>query len=77
MTPAEADQRIMKSRQTLAQYEAMVASGLLPVADLGLMHDEIELLEKLAGMFPEKLEKLEALAHKWIALLDRIRPKLN
>lgn len=77
MTPAEADQRIILSRQTLARYADMTRAGQWPVADLQIMTDEIMELERLAEMHPVKAEKLYRLAESWLALIEAVRGKLN
>ena len=77
MTPAEADRRIILSRQTLARYLRMVRAGQYPVNDIKLMTDEMDLLKRIAYKVEGKWDKCERLAMKWKALLDTIRPKLN
>ncbi len=77
MTPAEADQRIILSRQTLYRYKAMVEVGQLPVMDMGLMNDELELLESIADRHPAKEAKIVKLGEDWLELMARIRAKLN
>lgn len=77
MTPTEADERIMKSRQTMHRYVQMVAAGQIPAADMGLMNDELDLLERIAEMHPEKAEKIRRLGEEWLSLMASIRAKLN
>lgn len=77
MNAEEADERIMKSRQTLRKYAQMVAGGVLPVLDMGLMNDELDHLERIADRHPSKLEKIQALGEEWLSLMARIRAKLN
>ena len=77
ITPAEADQRIIKSRQALHRYRAMVAAGQLPVMDMGLMNDELEWLERIADRHPEKEAKIVKLGEDWLELMATIRAKLN
>lgn len=77
MTPAEVDQRIILSRQTYHRYEAMIADGILPDADLFLFGQEILHLNILAEEFPQKADKLKRLADKWKALRDKLRATMN
>ncbi|WIY54103.1 hypothetical protein O9Z70_06175 [Devosia sp. YIM 151766] len=77
MTSDEADQRIILSRHTLRRYSAMVAAGELPVMDMGLMNDELDLLERIAEKHPSKVEKIRALGEEWLAMMAQIRAKLN
>jgi len=77
MTAEEADQRIILSRQTLHRYKAMVDAGQLPVMDMGLMNDELELLESIADRHPEKEAKIVKLGEDWLEMMARIRAKLN
>jgi hypothetical protein len=77
MTPAEADQRIILSRQALHRYGEMTRAGQWPLADLHIMADEIALLEQIALDHPIKAEKLYRLAEAWGALTDAVRGKLN
>lgn len=77
MTPEEADQRIIKSRQTLHRYAEMTRAGEWPFADLSLMEDEIALLEGIAADYPVKAEKVYRLAESWGAMLDAARGRLN
>jgi hypothetical protein len=73
MTPAEADQRIIKSRQTLAIYSRMVDAGMAMEADIGLMNDEISILVDIAQMHEGKAEKIAALVAQWRDLMGKIR----
>lgn len=77
MTDEEADQRIIASRQTLQRYKAAVAAGLVPVQDMGLMNDELDLLERIADRCPAKRDKIIRLGEEWLFLMARIRAKLN
>ena len=73
MTPEEADQRIIKSRQTLAIYSRMVDAGMVMEADIGLMNDEIGVLVDIAQMHEGKAEKIAALVEQWRDLMGKIR----
>jgi hypothetical protein len=77
MTPDEADHRIILSRQMLARYAQMIASGQLPVHDLGLMHDELDLLERMADGRPTKIDRIRALGGEWLSVIAQIRAKLH
>ena len=77
MSPTEADQRIILSRQTLHRYAEMTRAGQWPVADLQRMADEITLLEQIAVDHPVKAEKVYRLAESWGALMDAVRGKLH
>jgi len=77
MTPSQADQRIMLSRQTLAGYADMTRAGQWPIADLPMMADEIMVLERIAKTHPVKAEKVYRLAESWAALIEAVRRKLN
>ena len=78
MTPAEADQRIIKSRRTLHAYVAMASAGDGPSPlDLTLIVDEIELLDAIAAAHPGKAEKLAALSGEWVAFMGRMRSRLH
>jgi len=77
MTPSEADQRIILSRQTLHRYADMTRAGQWPIADLQIMTDEIALLEGIAELHPVKAEKVYRLAESWGALADAVRGKLH
>jgi len=77
MTAEEADQSIILSRQTLYRYKAMVEAGRLPVMDMGLMNDELDLLERIADRHPEKEAKIVKLGEDWLDMMARIRAKLN
>lgn len=78
MTPAEADQRIMLSRQTLAIYKQMVEEGVMPSSEnLDLIFQEVGILEDLALAYPGKAEKLMRLAIDWTKLHDAMRVKLH
>lgn len=77
MTAEEADRIIIRSRQTLYRYKAMVEAGQLPVNDMGLMNDELELLESIADRHPAKEAKIVKLGEDWLALMATIRAKLN
>lgn len=78
MTPAQADQRIILSRRTLASYVSMatVGDGPSPL-DLTLIADEILLLEEIAGKHRSKAGKLANLVGEWVAFLARMRSKLH
>ena len=77
MTPAEADQRIILSRQTYHRYRAMIDEGILPDRDMILFDQEILLLNMIAGEFPDKAEKLASLADDWKELWRRLRATMN
>lgn len=77
MGPTEADERIIKSRQTLRRFTAMVAGGDLPIWDMGLMTDELDHLERIADRHPGKKAKIIALGEEWLSLMKSIRAKLN
>lgn len=77
MTPAEADARIILSRQTLHRYADMTRAGQWPVADLPMMADEVAMLEQIAVDHPVKAEKVYRLAESWGAMADAVRGKLN
>ncbi|AVF04733.1 MULTISPECIES: hypothetical protein [Devosia] len=74
MTPEEADQRIILSRQTLHRYRAMMDSGVIPHADtLALWSREIDQLLIIATDHPEKAEKIAALLERWRDLIGKVR----
>jgi len=73
MTPAEADSRIMKSRQTLAVYQRMLQAGMSIEADIGLMDAEIGILVDIAQGRPEKCEKIASLIGQWRDLMGKVR----
>jgi hypothetical protein len=77
MTPEEANQRIIKSRQTLHRYAEMTRAGQWPLADLNLMAEEIVVLEGIAVDQPVKAEQVYRLAESWGAMMDAVRGKLN
>lgn len=78
MTAAEADRRIILSRQTLATYQRMVAGGEMPSPEnLGMMHEEIELLEAISLAHPSKSEKLLRLVVEWSKLRESMMAKLH
>ena len=77
MTPAEADQHIILSRQTLFRYAQMAAAGQLPHADGALFNNEIALLDLLAEQHPEKAQKLAKLVSEWVAFREGMRAKLH
>ena len=78
MTPAEADQRIIKSRRTLHAYVAMASAGDGPSPlDLTLIADEIELLDAMAVAHPGKAAQLAALSGEWVAFMGRMRSRLH
>jgi hypothetical protein len=78
MTPAEADQRIILSRQTLHAYVAMASSGEGPSPlDLTLIADEILLLQGIAEEHPGKAAKLTALVSEWVRFREGIVGKLH
>lgn len=77
MTPAEADQRIILSRQTLVRYAEMAAAGQYPTSDIGLIGDEIAILEQIAEVYPIKAAKLESLIERWADFRVRMKGKLN
>lgn len=73
MTPAEADQRIIKSRQTLAVYVRMAAAGMKLDADLGMMDAELGVLIDISHAHPGKAAKIAALVKQWQDLMAKIR----
>lgn len=73
MTPEEADARIIKSRQTLHRYRAMMESGIVPHADLGIMNGEISLLIDIAEQVPAKADKIASLIGQWRDIMGKIR----
>jgi hypothetical protein len=78
MTPTEADQRIIKSRQTLHRYSQMLDAGDVPHPGTGQMVSaEIDVLDAIAAEHPIKAEKLANLVADWRALQGRLRQKLN
>lgn len=78
MTPAEADKRIILSRQSLVVYERMVAAGEMPIAAaLDMIFQEVGLLEDLALAHPVKAEKLMRLTIEWTKLHEMLRAKLH
>ena len=78
MTPAEADQRIIKSRRTLHAYVAMASAGDGPSPlDLTLIADEIALLDGMAKEHPGKADKLANLVSEWAAFRERMRGRLH
>lgn len=78
MTPAEADQRIILSRQTLSRYVQMVAAGVDPMpGTLMLVHDEIAILEAIAEDHPGKAAKLVRLVGEWVKFREELRARLH
>ena len=77
MTPAEADQRIILSRNTLVRYAEMAAAGQIPIGDMRLIGDEIAILETIAEEHPGKATKLEGLIERWMGFRVWIRVKLH
>lgn len=77
MTPAEADQRIILSRQTLSRYAEMTRAGQWPVADLPLMIQEVAKVEEIAEQHQGKALKLGVLVEAWKAMIEAVRGKLN
>lgn len=75
MTPKEADERIILSRQTLHRYRAMMDSGVIPHADVGLMEAEIGILADIAEQHPAKAAKVTALAGQWRLMMHDIAPR--
>jgi hypothetical protein len=73
MTPAEADARIIKSRQTLAVYIRMVAAGMKLDADLGMMDAELGVLVDISHAHPGEAEKIAALVEQWRDLMEKVR----
>lgn len=66
MTPDEADQRIMLSRRTLSAYiNGIQQTGVYPISDLGLVRDEIHILEVIAKDHPAKAVDLHELLTWW------------
>lgn len=77
MTPEEADQRIILSRQMLHRYNDVLTSGQVPMNELHLMTNEIQQLERIAEAHPIKAEKVYRLAEYWLVLVNSIRAKMN
>jgi hypothetical protein len=73
MTPEEADERIILSRQTLHRYRAMMDSGIVPHADIGLMEGEIALLIDIAQAHDSKADKIASLIGHWRDLMEKVR----
>jgi len=74
MTPEEADDRIIKSRQMLHQYTAMIDGGTIPHVDtLNLWSQEIDVLLDIATALPSKASKVLALMKQWRDLMGTIR----
>lgn len=74
MTPAEADQRIIKPRQQAHAYRAMIEGGTMPHHDtLRIMDGEIALLEDIAQKIPAKADKIAALVEQWRDMMGKIR----
>lgn len=77
MTPAEADQRIILSRHTLARYVQMTKELRWPIDDLPLFQSEIAMLEAIAEEHPGKVAKLVKLVSEWVAFREAVRSKMN
>lgn len=78
MTPAEADQRIMLSRQTLSKYVQMMLAGESPaLSSLQLFAEEISILQAIADEHQGKAMKIERIADGWTDLMASVRRKLN
>ena len=78
MTPAEADRRIILSRQTLHRYVQMVAGGVDPMpGTMMLVTEEIAVLEALGEEHPGKVAKLVALVGEWVAFREGLRSRLH
>lgn len=77
MTAEEADQRIILSRTTLVRYAEMAAAGQYPTSDMGLIGDEISILEQIAEAYPGKAAKLESLIERWVGFRVWMKGKLN
>lgn len=78
MTPDEADDRIMLSRQTLHKYLQMAAGGVDPMpGTLVLVQEEIAILEALAEDHPGKADKLAALVAEWMRFRGRLMKALH
>lgn len=78
MTPAEADQRIILSRQTLAKYLQMAAVGAGPSPEnLALFTEEVSILLRIAEEHPVKAAKIEALVGEWRRLQDLVKGRMN
>ena len=74
MTPEEADERIIKSRQMLHQYTAMIDGGAIPHMDtLNLWSQEVDVLLDIATDHPGKAEKIGSLMRQWQHLMGKIR----
>jgi hypothetical protein len=77
MTPAEADSRIILSRQTLHRYADMTRAGLWPLGDLPLMLQEVAKLEEIAELHQGKALKLESLVEGWKAMIEAVRGRMH
>lgn len=77
MTPEEADQRIILSRQHLHRYNASALAGQLPMGDGHMVAQEIALLEGIAEMHPSKAPKIESLVKDWLALAHQMRAGMH
>lgn len=77
MSPAEADRRILLSRQSLNRYAAMTRAGTWPVGDLTLMTVELSVLERIADAHPDKAQKAYNLGESWLAMIEAVRGKLH
>ena len=74
------DARIIKSRQTLAGYRAMLDAGQTPFeleGTLKLLNDEIAILSGLAEGSPGKRDKIDALIADWREIIRRMRQKAD
>lgn len=78
MTPDEADQRIIVSRGTLVAYiQGIQQTGVYPIADLPLVHEEICLLEAIAEKYPSRGMQVLELVTWWTAFEANVRGKMN
>ncbi|WP_375597615.1 hypothetical protein [Devosia sp. Naph2] len=74
MTPEEADDRIIKSRQMLHKYAAMIDGGTIPHVDtLNLWSQEIDVLLDISTDHPGKADKIASLIGQWRDLIGKIR----
>lgn len=78
MTPAEADDRIILSRSTLARYIRLTSAGVDPMpGTLVLVHDEIVILEGIGEQHPGKVAKLIKLVSEWVTFREGLKARLH
>jgi len=74
------DARIIKSRQNLVGYKAMLDAGQAPFeieGTLKLLTDEIAILSGMAEGSPGKRDKIERLIADWREVVKRMRAKAD